>query len=386
MVTINHKITIMHVVSRLDMGGLENGIVNICNNLDRARFNPMICCLKGEGVMKARLKADVEVFCMNYPEGKHPFRPIHLAGFFNKIKPHIIHTHAWGMGSYEGILGAKIAKTPVIINGEHGSFFLKKHQVFIQRLLAIFCDEILSVSSSLKKEIVNKIGIPSKKIKVIYNGVDETVFTGNHDTTDLRFGIKERCDVSLDDESFVIGCIGSLKPEKNQMMLLNALLRCNSIRPTNTIKVIFLGDGPDRTLLETFVKKNKLNKQVIFLGQRNDIPIVLSLVDLLVSTSVPHWEGLSNVILEAMSSGVPVIATNSVGNNELVREGMNGYLIPSQNAVLLAERIDFMYSNSPERRRMSNNARTMVRDNFSIKKMIASYDQLYWKSIQGRAH
>ncbi len=127
------KIKLVHFLSRFDIGGMENGITNICNRINRDRFEPVVCCLKGAGSMVSRLKPDVKVINLSYPDGKAPFRPFKLSRYFKKERPAIVHTHGWGGCSLDGILGARISGVPGIINGEHGSIFLKPYQLFLQK-------------------------------------------------------------------------------------------------------------------------------------------------------------------------------------------------------------------------------------------------------------
>jgi len=320
-----NKIKVCHILNKLETGGMENGVVNICNNLDRELFQPVILCVKGRGAMTERLKQDVQVYCLNCPEGKAPFRFVKIANILRKIKPHIAHTHGWGACSFDGILGARLTGVPIVINGEHGTFFLKKHQVFIQRILSYFCDVISPVSDSLKREVIDKLGIKETKIKVILNGVDLNIFDGKHDIGSLKRKLQEKYKIPIDANILVVGSIGSLKALKNQKMLIKAIdaIKTNSARPK--ILVLFVGHGHDHDFLQKMVRDLGLSQDIFFLGQRDDIPRLLSFTDVLVSTS--RSEGLSNVFLEAMASRVPVIATRSPGTGNIIKEGKNGFLV-----------------------------------------------------------
>ena len=304
-------------------------------------------------------------------------------GFLKDLDPDIVHTHAWGGGSFEGILGARIAKTPVIINGEHGSFFLKVHQVFLQRILAAMCNLTLSVSESLKGKIVEHLGIPPKRIRVIRNGVDTSKFTGRHNYSYIIRECGAKYGVPLNKDSFVVGNVGSLKAEKNQVMLLKALGEIKENDKSKSIKAVFAGDGPDRQWLIEYLKKNGLQGNVVFLGNRQDIPQLLSLFDVLVSTSISRHEGMSNVILEAMSSGLPVIATRSVGTSEIVREGETGFLIEENDVSALINKINLLRNDRELVRKIGARAQEIVKRDYSITKMVANYEKLYLDFLQG---
>ncbi|MFC2091763.1 glycosyltransferase [Elusimicrobiota bacterium] len=375
----NKKIKVCHVLNRLDVGGMENGVVNICNKLDRNVFLPIICCIKGGGDMIQRLREDVCCEILNFREGKSLLRLFAMAKYFKKIRPDIVHTHGWGACSFDGIVGAKMAKVPVIINGEHGTFFLKWYQIIIQKILSKLCDITLSVSESLQNEIVSNIGISESKIKVIPNGVCIEVFTGIYDTKNLKEELAKDFGITIKDESFVIGCIGSLKPLKNQMMLLKAVNIIKTNRHSNKCIVLFIGDGPDRQSLEQYVVNEKLQEYVYFLGIRDDTPQLLSLMDILVSTSIS--EGMSNVFLEAMSSKLPVIATKCEGAKELIRDGVNGFLIELNDVMALSNKFGLLLNDEILLKKMSYNARQFICANYSIQKMVSAYENIYENSL-----
>ncbi len=375
---IHRKIKVCHVINRLDIGGMENGVVNLCNTLNKSRFLSVICCLKGIGTMANRLQPHVKVVDMKFREGKAPFRPFLLAKFFKEEKPDIVHTHGWGGGSYSGILGAKLAIVPVIINGEHGTFYLKPHQVFIQRILAFLCNDILSVSHSLKHRLKTEVRISPNRVSVVPNGVDVKIFHGKYDsakTNTKLFSDKEKA-------NFTIGCIGSIKPQKNQIMLIKAMEQLKNYNSVHNYKVVFVGDGPDRKKLDQHVNNTGLKNHVEFLGRRNDIHHILAKIDILVSTSLSKFEGMSNVILEAMSSGVPVIATNSVGTSELIKNNINGFLIESNNISQLLEKIELLAKNQALLKRMAQNGQKFIHDNYSIENMISSYENIYLNRLK----
>ena len=336
---MNHKIiNICHVLTRLDIGGMENGVVNICNELDRKLFKLTVCCLNSSGPMASRLLSDVEVCDLGLSEGKNLRNLLKVASYFRHASPDIVHTHAWGAGSIYGIVGARLAKVPIVINGEHGSFFTKKYQILIQRLLFHLCNANLAVSDSLKHKVEEILFVPADRITVIKNGVDTEIFSGNYSRSDTIERLYNE-GFSIDEKNFNIISVGSLKPEKSQLTLLNAVCDNTILKSSVPVKVLLIGDGPDRPSLNMFVERYGLKDTVLFLGNRSDIPELLNIADLAVSTSVSKHEGLSNFILEAMASGVPVIATKSVGSKELINDNLNGYLIDENNIEELKQKI-----------------------------------------------
>lgn len=374
------RIKVCHVLDRLDIGGMENGIVNLCNHHDRSIFEPMICCLKGTGSMVQRLRRDVQVYHMGYSEGKAPLRPLSLAGFFRRIAPTIVHTHAWGNGSLYGILGARLSRVPLVVNGEHG--YQRREWVVFKRLLFSMCNANLAVSEDLKKKVVEVQGVPTEKIVVIRNGVDTELFSGNYSKLNVLNELNKE-GYAFDEQSFFVISVGSLKAEKGQMTLLKATGELKRRAQLESIKVIFAGDGPDRQLLSAYVEREGLQNDVFFLGNRLDIPKLLSISSILVSTSLGEYEGLSNVIIEANASGVPVIATKYVGTSEIIRDGVNGCFFKGSH-VELADKMYFLLKNPDVTEKMSREAKRICRMEFSISKMVKEYENLYQELARNR--
>lgn len=373
------KVKVMHVMSRLDTGGLENGVVNISNILDREKFIPAICCLKGFGLMAKRIRPDVSLFNLNFPEGKNLSGIFKIISFFRNEKPDIVHAHGIGQGSLLFIIAAKAAGIRVIINGEHGKIRLRSRQIYLQRFLSLISDVILSVSNALKENISFQVGICPDKITVIQNGVDTSVFNGKHDVSMLKKELTDRYDFIINQDDFIIGVIGSLKPEKNQKMVLSAIKMLNQTQKNNKLKAIFVGNGPDMPMLLKYAADSGLDKQVVFLSERSDISEILSLLNVLLSTSLKGHEGMSNVILEAMSSEVPVVSTKSTGSLELVFEGENGFLVDSEDIFALYKKIELLYTNRLLAESTGKKAREIILDRFSLQKMLSSYESLYIK-------
>ena len=377
------KIILCHVVTTLGFGGMENGIVNLANNLDRNKFEIVICCLNSAGAMAERLKDDVRLCVLHEGEGFSLTRILNVARFFRKLQPDIVHTHAWGGGSFYGILGAKMAKIPVVINGEHGSFFTKRYQVVLQRILFFLCNYNLSVSDTLKMKIQEVLNVPTEKITVIRNGVDTVKFNGCYPASEIFQALRDE-GYEASSNSLNIFVVGSLKPQKSQITLLKSLKKIkekNSGINVNEIKIIIIGSGPDREELQTFVQENDLTDNVYFLGNRNDVAELLTIADLLVSTSRARYEGLSNVLLEAMSSSVPVIATDSIGSKEIVTHGYNGYLIDEGDVQKLAHYINYLFCHRQKLAKMGQNARKTVLKNFSIDTMVSNYENIYFQAL-----
>lgn len=365
------KTRVMHLIHRLNAGGAENGVINLANNIDINLFDFSICALVGNGALTHRLnKIRTTLFELNKGSGNDLHLPIRLFHLFNRWRPDIVHTHAWGT-LCEGFLAAKAARILVLIHGEHGTIQKKKHNILVQRMVWHFVDRVLSVSYDHAHQLTKTIGFPLDRIHVLANGVDHERFDSK------KGGQHVRKHLNLRQDDIVIGTVGRLVPVKNQQLLIHSFSRLCNKYPN--IRLMVTGDGPLRESLEQVAGEIICPTRFRFLGRRSDVPEIMAAMDIFTLPS--HSEGMSNTILEAMSSGLPVIATAIGGNPELVVHGETGQLIPVDNTHALTDAIAFLVENPAIRNRMGLAGRQRVEDRFSLQRMVANYQDLYHRCM-----
>jgi glycosyltransferase involved in cell wall biosynthesis len=226
---------------------------------------------------------------------------------------------------------------------------------------------MVAVSHDLRRFLEERIGIAHDRITVIHNGVD-MIQRGSLDQVrrlKSEFGVGEN--------AFVIGIVGSLYPIKGHAYLFHALRSVLLHHPKTQLLVI--GQGDLEQTLKRKVSELGIEQAVSFLGLRNDVPRVLSLLDLFVLPSLS--EGLSVALLEAMSAGVPVIASKVGGNPEIVVDGETGYLVPPERSEELASRIIELMSNRESTRLLGERGRERVAREFTTARMLERYQDLY---------
>lgn len=368
----------MHVVETLDVGGMENGLVNIANFIDHSIFNFRICCFTQKGKLSKRiLDAPEVVLELNYGPGLHLESVFRLASLFRKQRVQILHTHGWGARMLVAYLGAKLSGVPFIVNGEHGVLHItKKSQFVVQRFILKHCDAILSVSEGLKTKVIQEFGLDYENISVIQNGVDTEKFHGNYPVEPI---LEDLC---LGQDEFRIGVIGSLKQQKNQRVVLQAVSLLD--QQDTDFRLLLIGDGPDRNMLEALKYKLNIENKVLFLGNRDDVHRLMSVLDLLILPSISDHEGMSNVILEAMASNVPVISSTSVGSKELIEDRDNGLLFDYDNATELKEKIVILKRDRNFRMHMTKKAKRKILAHHTIDAMVKNYEKFYMKLLTGR--
>jgi len=353
------------------MGGLENGVVNLINRLDWQRYDHVVCCITRSGRSAGRLRRDdVHIIELGKPQGNDWYLPLRLASLFRKLSPHIVHTRNWG--TIDGIIGARIGRVPVVIHGEHGYSMAEvdgnNHKRTIVRwALSPFVDRFVTVSKSLQDWLQNTVGIDEHKITTICNGVDLARFDNVCSKQAVRaaYGFRQ--------DEFLIGTVGRLDPIKNQACLLRVLRDLVPQYPY--ARLLIVGHGPCYEQLREQTQQLGLADRVVLMGERDDIPQLLQSLDVFVLPSLS--EGIANTILEAMATGLPVIATRVGGNVELVLDRETGFLIPSRNDFALSEAIQ-VYLREPSLAYQHGTAgRQRVVQRFSLSKMVETYDSLY---------
>jgi len=367
---------IAHVIHRLDVGGLENGLVNLINNMPDNKYRHIIICMTEYTDFRYRIKKDdVKFYQLNKRDGKDIFLLYRMWRLLRKIKPDIVHTR--NIGTLECTFPAFLAGVRFRVHGEHGRDMAdidgtNKKYIFLRKIFRPFICKYIALSRDLENWLKESIEIPENKIVQLYNGVDIDKFSPKEKKrqiipTKFLQGNKVK----------VIGTVGRISAEKDQFSLVNALHVLFEKNPDakNTLILVIVGDGPLFSELEELVKRKELQSHVWLSGSRDDIAGLLSEMDIFVLPSL--GEGISNTILEAMASGLPVVATNVGGNPELVEEGVTGLLIPPANPVVMASALQ-NYIDEPEKIKIHGLAgRRRVEEKFSMQVMVNSYLHMY---------
>jgi sugar transferase (PEP-CTERM/EpsH1 system associated) len=358
-------VRVMHVVAALRSGGMERGVVKLVNGLDPTRVRSMICSTQPAGPLRDEVESTVPVFELDRRDGNDIRLPRDLYRLFRRERPDIVHTHAWGT-LLEGLLAARLARVPVVVHGEHGTLQLRRYQRYLQRWGWSAADQVLSVSSRLADRMAAQTGFARDRIHTIRNGVDLS-----------RFGAIEpmlaRAALGVAATSRVIVTVGRLVPVKAHRMLLDSVALLRGRHPDATL--ILAGDGPLKGPLTEQAAALSLGDSVRFLGERADVETVLAAGDVFVLSS--DSEGLSNTILEAMASRLPVVATDVGGAAELVRPGETGWLVRPYSAAALAEALDAALSDGETRQAMGRAGRRRAEAEFGLDAMVRRYERLY---------
>lgn len=375
---------VVHVVFRFGVGGLENGVVNLINRMPRDRWrHGVIALTEVDAGFRGRVRRDdVHFVELRKPPG-HGVRVYpQLLRSFRELRPAIVHTR--NLAALEAVVPAWAARVPVRIHGEHGRDVsdldgTNRRYRWVRRLYRPFVHQYVALSRDLEKYLIECVGVAADRVEHIYNGVDSE-----------RFGPRAGARAPIagspfnDPALFVVGTVGRLEAVKDQTNLARAFVRALAMSPqaARRLRLVLVGDGPLRGRIESIVRAAGAESLVWFAGERSDVPDIMRGLDCFVLPSLA--EGISNTLLEAMASGLPVIATRVGANADLMEDGLSGRLVPRADPDALAREI-LGYLEDPARARRHGRAgRQIVERRFSLDRMVGDYENLYVRLLAER--
>jgi glycosyltransferase involved in cell wall biosynthesis len=296
-----------------------------------------------------------------------PTLPFRLAWQLRRLRIDILHTHSWGT-LVEGVVAAKLARTSVVLHGEHGIMETRLRNIAIQRKLWSWTQQITAVAAPLADQMASLISFPRERIQVIPNGVDIDKFSPR---PEMRNEYRRQFGLAPSDQ--VIGMAARLTPVKNHRGVLAAVR--NLANAGMPVTLALAGDGPLRSELQRVAHDLNLGSRVRFLGDLPNVDQFLNSLDVFVLNS--DSEGMSNTILEAMACGLPVIATNVGSNSEVVRDNETGLLVPPRDCAALTHAISSLVVDDRLRQSMGAKGRSRILQLYTMDKMVRNYSQLY---------
>ena len=378
---IDRRPLVMHLVYRFDIGGLENGMVNLINRLPEDSFRHVVVALTEVVPDFARRihRKDVEYLSLHKAPGHGIKLYLRLLMLFRRWRPAIVHTR--NLAALEMQVPAWLARVPVRIHGEHGrdvsdldGTSLRYQR--LRRLYAPFVGRYVALSQDLAGYLSGPVGITAARIDQIYNGVDTSRFTpaatGPAPIAGCPF---------VAPAHWLVGTVGRMQTVKNQTLLARAFARALAIEPAlhDRARLVLVGDGPLRAQVQAMLGESGLADLAWLPGERDDVADVMRGLNCFVLPSLA--EGISNTILEAMATGLPVIATDVGGNAELVEHQRTGCIVPSSDEEAMAHALVRMYKDPLGSAAMAAAARGEVLRRFSLESMVSAYQDLYDRQL-----
>jgi len=373
----NQRPLIAHVVYRFDIGGLENGVVNLINRLPEASWRHAVVALTdvSPAFAKRVQRQDVQYLSLHKGPGHLWKLYPRLLRMFRELRPAVVHTR--NLAALEAVVPAWAAGVSARIHGEHGRDAidpdgLRRRYQWVRRGYGPFVSRYVAVSKDLERYLRDRVGVASERIVQLYNGVDAD-----------RFSPVENAPAPIDGcpfsnpQHWLVGTVGRMDHVKDQSTLARAFVLAVHGSPSarNRMRLIIVGDGALRAECERIVDDAGMRELAWFAGERNDIAQVMRGLDCFVLPSL--GEGISNTILEAMASALPVIATRVGGNPELIDEGVTGKTVIAGDPLALSRAILNYFEDGALARRHGIAARLRIERAFSLSHMVESYHQLY---------
>ncbi len=365
---------ITHIIYRLDVGGLENGLINLINSMPEQRYRHAIICITDATDFRQRIqRPDVSIHELHKAEGKSLWHYLKIFKLLRQLKPDIVHTR--NLATIECQLPAFLAGVPFRMHGEHGWDVYDpdgsnvKYQR-LRRVFKIFIHHFVPLSAQLENYLTEKIHVSTKQITRISNGVDTKRFypdtSGQTTITGCPF---------TNPQDLLIGTVGRMHGVKDQLNLVRAFIELCKAEQTSHVRLLLIGEGPLRQQATLLLEQAGLIDAAWLPGARNDIADIMRGIDVFVLPS--SAEGISNTILEAMASALPVIATDVGGNSELVIDATTGSIVPKSDHLALAQTLTSYIQHTEIRTLHGQAGYQRIQDKFSMNAMVNQYLGVY---------
>ena len=368
------KIRLAHLVNSLGYAGKEAGIIKICSHMDRETFDIDVIVLE-KIYRKEQLDTDnFRTVLLKKRPGNDVTIFRRLGRFLRENKYDIVYSHAWNT-LLEGYIGGKLARTSVKIHGEHGTFERSPVKDRIQRKVWGKFDAVTVVAGDLQHRMRELFGYTVNNVEVIHNGIDAQRF---FPSPEWRAQFKQAHNLT---DHFVVGTVGRFHPVKDHFTLFRGFARFKASVPH--AKLAMVGPETDKTIMVKYrqlLSDLQITDDVLFIPPTNEVEKMLNGFDVFVLSSIS--EGCSNVILEALACAVPVVATRTGGNPELIQNEENGLLFPVGDGEALAEALLDLYENQDFYQRMQLIGPELIRGKFTLQKSVRNYENLYIRLLE----
>lgn len=370
----NTKIkTILFLSTSSGPGGAERVISNLAASLDPERYRALLCLFRPGWLQERSESRGIRTVVLptkGMADGRWAFQFWRL---LRQEQVDIIHSHEFD-ANVQGAFVANLAGIPLVATIHGKNYYWEKLRRRMAYRWVSRKAAMVTVSQDLKQFIVETVGVSPARVKVLYNGVDVLPHCNSVDVDDCK---KELC---LPENHQIVGVVGNLYPVKGHQYLIEGIPSILAKCPNTSF--VFAGRGELDAELKAQVHRLGVEKNVLFLGLRQDIPRILAMIDVFVLPSLS--EGLSMAILEAMISGKPVVATQVGGNPELVLNGETGALVPPRDSQALASSVVNLLADRRQAAEFAEKGKRRAEGQFSLRTMVCAYQSLYEECLNSQ--
>lgn len=352
---------ILFVTRSLHVGGMEQMVIELANSIRKQGNEVKLCTIEDPGQLAQNLPTQIELIALNKPPGLRLEYAFRLRRILSAWRPDIIHSHNETGHFYAALANLGNAARTKLVHSKHGRGDLSnKKSILRNRLASRLSDIVVAVSEDVANVCKHVEKVPSENVRTVINGID----LGDY----VSIARKRN-----PDDPIIFGHVGRLDKVKNQRLMIKALHTIRAQLPNSKLHIA--GDGPLRASLEELVRDLGLIDSVKFLGYQSDIAATLTQIDIFLLSSVS--EGTPLVIIEAMASGCPIVATNVGGLSEMIDDRRSGLLVPTEDVASLAQRMLELATDQAMRIRIGERAREVAKARYGIERMTREYCDIY---------
>ncbi len=361
----NELIKVAFCITDLDPGGAERALVRLVTKLDRSEWDPHVFCLADYGSLVDDLAlANVPVTCLGVRR-KTQFGVVYrLCRILRNLRPQILQTYLYH-ANIVGRVAGTLARVPTIVSGIRVAEKRSRWPLFVDRATNWMVDENVCVSDAVRDYAVNESGLSQEKTTVIPNGIEASLFENANPADLAPFGIPPN--------NRTILFVGRLDSQKAPLDLLNAVPEL--LDSYDDLHILFVGTGPLEADINNWIADRQLESRIHLAGWQADVAGLMKSTYCLALPSL--WEGMPNVVLEAMAAGLPVVATTVEGIGELLSHQETGMVVPVGSQQKMGAALRWLLDHPEDSLSMASSAQELIHNRFTSQQIADSYTQLY---------
>ena len=363
--------SILFLIDALERpGGTETHLQELAKRLGSEGYTPIVCNLAGDQpILKVIAESGVETWPVTIqrlytPAGRAIVRDVVTRSYGR----HVAAVHTFHFKSdWMGVGVARALECPLVSSRRDLGFAQTPLRRLALRFIDPHVDAFIAPSVAVQTAVHEREGVAKARISIIYNGLDPSRFSVPVDRGEVRRNL------GIPNDAIAITMVGNLRPIKDHATLIKAMAQVHAAH--SSAYLVLVGEGAEQERLSALAESFGIRDRVIFAGARKDVPGILAAMDVFVLSS--HSEGMSNAIIEAMASGLPVVATDVGGNAECVVDGQTGYIVPHEDVDALANRLCKLLGDPVAAKAMGAAGRARVAEVFDVQTMVGHTADLY---------